>query len=236
MAVLWPSERERGEAWSLAGLAGLVLQNGAFAAVIALRLALASTAGRDDGATAGLWALHDALFTLNGTFLALALLGLTLAGLRSGLVRRWHGGLGLLSAALLFTSATLTPWSPTTPARSVSSASRAGCCGSSGSSSTGSAWHVIHSRPGRPVRQASAMETHIWPLYGLRITTPRLDLRLPDLDRLSELSALAAAGVHDEDWMPFSAAWTDASPEDRGRGPSSTCSVPWRAGRPGTGR
>ncbi|WP_405676234.1 GNAT family N-acetyltransferase [Streptomyces sp. NBC_01511] len=62
------------------------------------------------------------------------------------------------------------------------------------------------------------METHIWPLYGLRITTPRLDLRLPDLDRLSELSALAAAGVHDEDWMPFSAAWTDASPEDRGRG------------------
>lgn len=109
MAVLWPSERERGEAWSLAGLAGLVLQNGAFAAVIALRLALASTAGRDDGATAGLWALHDALFTLNGTFLALALLGLTLAGLRSGLVRRWHGGLGLLSAALLFTSATLTP-------------------------------------------------------------------------------------------------------------------------------
>lgn len=61
------------------------------------------------------------------------------------------------------------------------------------------------------------MEPHIWPLYGLRITTPRLELRLPDLDRLSELSAVAAAGVHDEDRMPFAVAWTDATPEERGR-------------------
>ena len=56
-----------------------------------------------------LWALHDALFTLNGTFLALALIGLSISGLRAGLIRPWHGTLGLLSAALLFSSATLTP-------------------------------------------------------------------------------------------------------------------------------
>ncbi|MFI6085373.1 GNAT family N-acetyltransferase [Streptomyces sp. NPDC051217] len=61
------------------------------------------------------------------------------------------------------------------------------------------------------------MEPHVWPLYGLRITTPRLELRLPDLDELSDLAAVAAAGVHDEDTMPFSVAWTDASPEERGR-------------------
>ncbi|WP_330174393.1 GNAT family N-acetyltransferase [Streptomyces sp. NBC_01498] len=61
------------------------------------------------------------------------------------------------------------------------------------------------------------MEPHFWPLYGLRITTPRLELRLPDLTRLSELAAVAAAGVHDEDRMPFSVPWTDASPEERGR-------------------
>ncbi|WP_329147007.1 GNAT family N-acetyltransferase [Streptomyces niveus] len=61
------------------------------------------------------------------------------------------------------------------------------------------------------------MEPAVWPLYDLRITTPRLELRLPDLDRLSELAAVAAAGVHDADRMPFVAAWTDVSPEERAR-------------------
>lgn len=61
------------------------------------------------------------------------------------------------------------------------------------------------------------MEPHVWPLYGLRITTPRLELRLPDLDTLSDLAAVAAAGVHDEDEMPFSVPWTDGSPGERGR-------------------
>lgn len=107
--ALWRSECDRREAWSLLGFAGLVLQNATFAGVVAVRLALASTAAHDDTAVPGLWALHDALFTLNGTFLALALTGLSVGGLRAGLVRPWHGGLGLLSAALLFGSATLAP-------------------------------------------------------------------------------------------------------------------------------
>lgn len=114
VSVLWGSERSRGEAWSLLGLAGLVLQNAAFAGVIAIRLALASmaagTASNERGAVAGLWALHDALFALNATFLALALVGMSVGGLRAGLIRRWHGRLGLVSAALLFASATLTTW------------------------------------------------------------------------------------------------------------------------------
>lgn len=110
VSVLWGPERRRGEAWSLLGLAGLVLQNAAFAGVIAIRLALTSTASGDKGATAGLWALHDALFALNATFLALALVGLSVGGLRAGLIPRWHGRLGLISAALLFASATLTTW------------------------------------------------------------------------------------------------------------------------------
>lgn len=61
------------------------------------------------------------------------------------------------------------------------------------------------------------MKPAVWPLYDLRITTPRLELRLPDLDGLSRLAAVAAAGVHDEDRMPFVAAWTDVSPEERAR-------------------
>lgn len=109
VAALRRSEHDRGEAWSLVGLAGLILQNAMFAGVIAIRLALGATTPQDSTANSGLWALHDALFTLNGTFLALGLVGLSIAGLRAGLVRPWHGALGLLSAALLFSSASLTP-------------------------------------------------------------------------------------------------------------------------------
>ncbi|PSK98833.1 hypothetical protein CLV63_10457 [Murinocardiopsis flavida] len=108
VAALWPVERERGEAWSLVGFAGLILQNSAFAGVIALRLALAEAA-HDGSAVEALWALEEALFTLNGTFLAVALTGLSIGGARAGLTPRWHAGLGLLSAALNFASATLTP-------------------------------------------------------------------------------------------------------------------------------
>lgn len=57
-----------------------------------------------------------------------------------------------------------------------------------------------------------------WPLWGLRIRTERLELRLPDLDDLAALADLAAEGVHDPATMPFSVPWTDTSPEERARG------------------
>lgn len=56
-----------------------------------------------------------------------------------------------------------------------------------------------------------------WPLYGLRLTTPRLQLRLPDLELLDELAAVAAAGVHEPQHMPFLFPWTDATPQERAR-------------------
>ncbi|MFJ4847486.1 GNAT family N-acetyltransferase [Streptomyces sp. NPDC088733] len=59
------------------------------------------------------------------------------------------------------------------------------------------------------------MEEHVWPLYGLRITTPRLELGLPDLAGLARLAGVAAAGVHDEALMPFTVPWTDARPRER---------------------
>jgi hypothetical protein len=99
VVALRPTER----GWALVGFAGLLLQNSAFAGVIALRLALASN---PDGA---LWSLHDALFTLNGTFLAIALIGLSIGGRQAGLIRPWHAILGLVSAVLMFSSATLAP-------------------------------------------------------------------------------------------------------------------------------
>ena len=56
-----------------------------------------------------------------------------------------------------------------------------------------------------------------WPLIGLRVLTPRLELRLPADRDLDELASLAAAGVHDPDVQPFAFPWTDASPAERAR-------------------
>lgn len=59
--------------------------------------------------------------------------------------------------------------------------------------------------------------TH-WPIYGLRLRTPRLELRLPTLEQLDELAELAADGVHDPAEMPFLIPWTDQAPAERARG------------------
>lgn len=58
------------------------------------------------------------------------------------------------------------------------------------------------------------MENPYWPLFGLRITTPRLELRYPDDELLVRLVETARRGIHDPAVMPFSFPWTDvASPE-----------------------
>jgi len=44
-----------------------------------------------------------------------------------------------------------------------------------------------------------------------------LELRAPDQRDLDELADLAADGVHDPDYMPFSYPWTDVSPAERAR-------------------
>ena len=57
----------------------------------------------------------------------------------------------------------------------------------------------------------------VWPLFGLRIETPRLLLRVPaDRDFPGLLSAIDA-GIHDPQVMPFSIPWTDVEPEERRR-------------------
>jgi hypothetical protein len=108
-AVVAALRRGKEENWSLVGFAGLMLQNVAFAIIIATRLGLTLT-NHDKSALAALSALHDCLFTLNGTFLSIALLGFSIAGIRAKLIQRWHAMLGLISSGLLFLSATLTPF------------------------------------------------------------------------------------------------------------------------------
>ncbi|WP_433353698.1 GNAT family N-acetyltransferase [Microtetraspora malaysiensis] len=53
-----------------------------------------------------------------------------------------------------------------------------------------------------------------WPLLDLRVTTPRLELRLPTLDDLDELADRALEGVHDPEFMPFLSSWTDAPADE----------------------
>lgn len=53
-----------------------------------------------------------------------------------------------------------------------------------------------------------------WPLFDVEVTTPRLTLRYVDDDLATELVELAARGIHEPGWRPFSIPWTDAeSPE-----------------------
>ena len=54
----------------------------------------------------------------------------------------------------------------------------------------------------------------LWPLFGLRVETPRLLLRYPSDADLAALACAAAAGIHDPSQMPFEIPWTDA-PADR---------------------
>ena len=91
VARLRPERPERVESWPLLGLAGALMQNAIFAGVVGTQVVLASGTLSDDSFWA-VWQLHNALFTLNGTSLALILLAFSVAGLRGGLIRRWHGG------------------------------------------------------------------------------------------------------------------------------------------------
>jgi hypothetical protein len=53
-----------------------------------------------------------------------------------------------------------------------------------------------------------------WPLFGLRVRTPRLELRSPDDELACRAGELAAEGIHDPATMPFGIPWTDAPVED----------------------
>ena len=52
--------------------------------------------------------------------------------------------------------------------------------------------------------------THpLWPLFDLRLRAGELELRLPAEEELPAFAAVAAAGIHPPEEMPFGIAWTD---------------------------
>ena len=56
----------------------------------------------------------------------------------------------------------------------------------------------------------------LWPLFGLRLSTPRLELTPVGDGDLAELVAVARAGIHPPERMPFGVPWTLAAPQDLG--------------------
>lgn len=60
--------------------------------------------------------------------------------------------------------------------------------------------------------------TEHWPLFGLRLETERLELRLPTDEELAALVDAALDGVHPPDVMPFTIPWTRRPRPDFERG------------------
>lgn len=102
----------RADGWALIGIGGAAMQNSLFAGVVACQIALANATLSDDVAW-GIWELHNALFALNGISLAVIMFSLSIAGLRTGLIRRWHGALGLVGAGAMTAAAMASPWAAT---------------------------------------------------------------------------------------------------------------------------
>jgi len=53
-----------------------------------------------------------------------------------------------------------------------------------------------------------------WPLFGLRVVTPRLTLVVPTDQQLDDLIGLALRGIHPPDEMPFGSPWTLIEPPE----------------------
>jgi RimJ/RimL family protein N-acetyltransferase len=73
--------------------------------------------------------------------------------------------------------------------------------------------------------KATTMAHPIWPLFDLRVRTPRLELRYVDDQLATELAVLASKGIHDPGFMPFANPWTDAASPDLER---SSLQYYWR--------
>ncbi|MYW04633.1 GNAT family N-acetyltransferase [Streptomyces sp. SID3343] len=54
-------------------------------------------------------------------------------------------------------------------------------------------------------------------MFGLRVVTPRLELRYATQEDFAALVELADKGIHEPDYMPFSWAWTQVPQPEKGR-------------------
>jgi RimJ/RimL family protein N-acetyltransferase len=64
---------------------------------------------------------------------------------------------------------------------------------------------------------AEEWRVSFWPLFGLVVRTPLLELRLLREEEFADLVDLIDGGIHDPEAMPFYKPWTDAEPQQRAR-------------------
>lgn len=57
------------------------------------------------------------------------------------------------------------------------------------------------------------MLSDYWPLFGLTIHTPQLELRVPTDDELVEMASVAAKGIHEPGEIVFGDMWTNHAPD-----------------------
>jgi RimJ/RimL family protein N-acetyltransferase len=69
------------------------------------------------------------------------------------------------------------------------------------------------------------------PLWGIRLRTPRLELRLPSEDELVELFRVAEGGIHPPEEMPFYVPWTESLDLDGFLAFHRGCWEAWRPDR-----
>ena len=70
-----------------------------------------------------------------------------------------------------------------------------------------------------------------WPLFGLRVRTPRLELRYPDDQLLAEVADLAVQGIHEPGFQPFLRPWDEVPPPHQQRNTLQHvwgCRASWR--------
>ncbi len=58
----------------------------------------------------------------------------------------------------------------------------------------------------------------VWPLSGLRLRTPRLELRPISDEDIVGMANAAAAGIHADDQLPFMTGWSTRPPKELGIG------------------
>src|SRR6187397_314704 len=70
---------------------------------------------------------------------------------------------------------------------------------------------IVSTAPIRGVYRRPPMDARLetaWPIFGLRLRTEHLVLRLPTDEDVVGLLEVAKAGIHPPDKMPFGMAWT----------------------------
>ncbi len=100
---------DRGEAWGALGLVGVLLVCAMFSIVVGTYVALslgADSLAANSALTEMIWRFNRAMFTLNGTGLAVALLGFSMAGERARFISTGHARVGFVGAVLSLASAT----------------------------------------------------------------------------------------------------------------------------------